>query len=140
MKCSTVHKLLNEYVENSLDDSVSRSLSEHIGKCRQCAAEENLLRSLTAALHSLPQRTAPLNFTDGVMESLSQAGEIEEEIGLLSSVVSATGLLPTWFGIRMMTRSVQAAKYIPRPTVRLRTGKARSRSLTKLPLALGFRW
>jgi hypothetical protein len=55
-------------------------------------------------------------------------------------VVSATGLLPTWFGIRMMTRSVQAAKYIPRPTMRLRTGKARSRSLTKLPLALGFRW
>jgi hypothetical protein len=31
-------------------------------------------------------------------------------------------------------------RYIPRPTVRLRIGKDRSRSLTKLPLALGFRW
>ena len=140
MKCSTVHELLNDYVENSLDDSVSRSLSEHIRKCRQCAAEENLLRSLTATLRSLPQRSAPLNFTDGVMENLLQADEPAEEVGLLSSVVSGTGLLPTWFGIRMMTRSVQAAKYIPRPTMRLRTGEARSRSLTKLPLALGFRW
>ncbi len=140
MKCSTVHELLNEHVENNLDDSVSRSLSEHIGKCGQCAAEEHLLRSLTATLHSLPQRSAPLNFTDGVMESLLQADEPEEEIGLLSSVVAATGLLPMWFAIRMMGRSVQAAKYIPRPTVRLKTGEARSRSLTKLPLALGFRW
>ena len=140
MKCSTVHKLLNEYVENSLDDSISRSLSEHIRKCKQCAAEEHLLRSLTATLRSLPQRPASLNFTDGIMESLLQAGEPEEEVGLLSSVVSATGLLPTWFGMRMMARSVEAAKYIPRPTVRLRKGEARSRSLTKLPLALGFRW
>ncbi len=140
MKCSTVHKLLNEYVENNLDDSVSRSLSEHIEKCGQCAAEEHLLRSLTSTLRSLPQRSAPLNFTDGVMETLLQADEPEEEVGLLSSVISATGLLPTLFGIRMMTRSVQAAKYIPRPTVRLRMGETRSRSLTKLPLALGFRW
>ena len=155
MNCATVRQLLNEYVENNLTHSASQLLSEHLQQCRQCAAEEDLLRTLAATLRSLPQMRAPLDFTEDVMEKLSQLGGIsateppvehdvslssQEKAGLLSTLVSASGLRPTWIGVRMMARSVTFTKYVPRPTVKLRIGNARSQSLTKLPLALGFRW
>ncbi len=145
MNCSNVRELLAEYVEDNLTDSVSRSLSEHLQECRSCAVEERLLRSLSEALHSLPQKLAPMSFTDEVMKSLLEAETVSEaepaaKTGILSSVISATGLRPTWFGVKMAVRSTKVIRYVPQPTVKLRTGKARSRSLTKLPLALGFRW
>ncbi len=145
MDCSSAHKLLAEYVEDNLTHSVSRSLSEHLQECRSCTVEERLLRSLSEALHSLPQKSAPMSFTDEVMKSLLETEIVSEEepaakAGILSSVISATGLRPAWFGVKMAARSTKVVRYVPQPTVKLRTGKARSRSLTKLPLALGFRW
>jgi len=143
--CSIAHKLLVEYIEDNLTDSVSRTLSEHLQECKPCAVEERLLRSLSEALHSLPQKSAPMSFTDEVMKSLLEAETVSEEgaaakAGILASTISATGLRPAWFGVKMAGRSARVVRYVPRPTVRLRTGKTRSRSLIKLPLALGFRW
>ena len=145
MNCSNVCELLAEYIEGDLTDSVSRSLSEHLQECKSCAVEERLARSLSETLHSLPQKSAPMSFTDEVMKSLLEAEPVSEKepvarAGILSSVISATGLRPAWFGVRMAARSTKVVKYVPRPTVKLRTGGTRSRSLTKLPLALGFRW
>lgn len=143
--CTTVRQLLNEYIEDNLTDSVSESLSRHLQECKRCEAEEHLVRTLTATLHSLPRRPVPPGFTDEVMGRLTHLGEMPttesaEDAGILSTLASASGLQPTWVGVRMISRSVRFAKYIPRPTVRLRIGDDRSQSLTKLPLALGFRW
>lgn len=145
MDCSTVYNLLNEYVENRLSDSVSQTMSEHLQGCKKCAAEERLLRALATTLHSLPQRSAPAGFTDDIMESLRQideafADEQVEDAGLLSSIASASGLRSMWIGAKMMTQSANVVRYVPRPTMRLRIGDKRTRSLTKLPLAFGFRW
>jgi hypothetical protein len=155
VNCATVHELLNEYVEGNLTSSVSQLLSEHLQKCRQCAAEECLLRKLAATLHSLPPKPAPPHFTEEVMEKVSHSGDVsviepllerdagllsEGEVGLLSRVVSKSGLQSIWTGMRIVSYSVNFARYVPRPTVRLRTSEDRSRSLTKLPLALGLRW
>ncbi len=141
MDCITVCKLLNEYIEDNLTDSVSQALSEHLQKCEQCAAEERLLRGLAAALRSLPQRSAPPDFTMEIMAALAQSDDVSAEAsGVLSTLVSRSGLGPAWIGMKMVARSVKFAEYMPRPTVRLRIGDSRSRSLTKLPLALGFRW
>ena len=145
MNCTTAHQLLNEYIQNNLTDSVSESVSRHLQECKQCAAEEHLLRTLTATLHSLPRRPVPPGFTDGVMERLPYPGDMPkaestEDTGILSTLASVSGLQPAWVGVRMMSRSMRFARYIPRPTVRLRIGDDRYQSLTKLPLALSFRW
>ena len=155
MKCTTVRGLLHEYVENNLSDSVSKSLSAHLQECEQCAAEEDLLRTLIVTLRSLPPKSAPLDFTEGVMEKLSQcvdlpatASRVEhstklfslERIKGLSELISISGIQPTWFGVKMMIRSARFVKYMPGPILETRTGEERSKSLTKLPLALGLRW
>jgi len=145
VNCSNVCELLAEYIEGDLTDSVSRSLSEHLQECRSCAVEESLARSLSEMLHSLPQKSASMSFTDEVMKSLLEAETVPAEepaarSGILSSVISATGLRPAWFGVKMASRSAKVVRYMPKPKVRLRIGETRSRSLTKLPLALGFRW
>jgi len=79
------------------------------------------------------------------MEELSKLDDVPatistEKARLLSRLASKSGLQPAWIGMRMTARSVGFIKYVPRPTVRLRIGEDRSRSLTKFPLALGFRW
>ena len=145
MNCTTVRQLLSEYIENNLTDSAFESVSRHLQECKRCAAEEHLLRTLAATLHSLPRMPASLGFTGEVMERLPHLGDMPaagstEEAGLLSTLASASGLQPMWIGVRMMTRSMRFARYMPRPTVRLRVGDDRSQSLTKLPLAVGFRW
>jgi len=145
LNCSAVCDLLAEYIEGNLTNNVSQTLSEHLQGCKACATEESLLRSLSETLHSLPQKSAPVHFTEGVMKSLLEAETVSEEEALartsiLSSVISATGLWPTWFGMKMAARSAKVVTYVPRPTAKLRIGEARSRSLTKLPLALGLRW
>ena len=145
MNCENVRKLLNEYIENNLTDAVSQSLSEHLQECERCAMEEGILRTLLTTLRSLPQKLAPADFTDHVMEELSKLDDVPatvstEKAGLISRLASKSGLQPAWIGMRMTARSVGFIKYVPRPTVRLRIGEDRNRSLTKLPLALGFRW
>ena len=145
MNCAEVRQLLNEYVEKSLNDNDSRSLLEHLQECRQCAMEERVLHTLVMTLRSLPQKSAPAYFTDQVMEKLSQPDDMPatidtEEAGFLSRLASVSGLKSMWIGAKMTSRSVGFVKYMPRPTVKLRVGDNRAQSLTKLPLALGFRW
>ena len=145
MNCAEARQLLNEYVENSLTDSISQSLLEHLQECEQCAMEEGLLHTLVMTLRLLPQRSTPEGFTDQVMEKLSQPEDVlaiisSTRAGLLSRLASTSGLKPAWIGAKMTARSVGFVKYVPRPTVRLRVGDDRTRSLTKLPLVFGFRW
>lgn len=141
MDCSIVRESLNEYVEGDLPDDVYQAVSEHLKKCIQCAIEESILRSLIKVLESLPQKSPSMDFTDKVMAGISNLGdETVEKAGLLSSIMSSSGLKSAWIGLKMMARSAKIVKYIPGPTVKLRTGEARTSSLTKLPMALGFRW
>jgi len=145
LNCAEARQLLNEYVENTLTDSISQSLLEHLQECKQCAMEEGLLHTLVMTLRSLPRKSAPAGFTDQVMEKLSQPDDIPaiittKKAGLLSRLASTSGLKPAGIGTKMAARSVGFVKYVPRPTVRLRVGDDRTRSVTKLPLAFGFRW
>jgi hypothetical protein len=156
VKCEKVIQLLDEYVEGNLADTVAQQLSEHIEKCGKCSAEEVFLRSMMEILCSLPDRSASQDFADAVMDKLSwlesnsasdeskiyitDPGSLQED-GLLSELISRSGVKPVWIGIKMMIRPVKYTKYMmPRPTVKIRTGDARVKSLTKLPVALGFRW
>lgn len=150
MNCITVRKLLNEYVENNLTNDVMSAMSLHILECKECATEEKLLRLLVSALHSMPRRSASQSFTEVVMASLPELDENlseeslskadSDERSVLSVIAYRSGAKPTWDLVRGFTRSMGFVKYVPRPTIKLRIGEERTRSLTKMPFAFGFRW
>lgn len=150
MNCVTIRKLLNEYVEDNLTGDVRNIISRHILECKECSAEEKTLRLLVSALHSMPRRSVPQNFTHIVMSNLPETDEyssektlsknISDEQGILSLIAYRSGAKPAWDAVKVFTHSIGFVKYMPRPTVKIRIGKERTRSLTKVPFAFGFRW
>ncbi|MBD3184661.1 hypothetical protein GF312_20440 [Candidatus Poribacteria bacterium] len=149
MDCRKVLSLMDEYLENKLPEEVSQEINLHTKECVNCMAEININRVLVSALSTLPDKKAPVRFADAVMNQVlteyeeSENNEDSESImDRLTAfwVLTAQSVKPSLTGVKMMTRSFSFTKYIPRPTFRIRWGDDRQESLTKLPLAVGFRW
>lgn len=74
MNCSKIKKLLNLYIDDSLDSESTRQIEQHLKSCPACRQEYESLRNLVNTLNSFataPQ-TVPADFTTNLMAKISQ--------------------------------------------------------------------
>jgi len=82
MNCKKIKKLLNPYIDKTLDADVSKQIDEHLKSCPSCSKEYLSLKEVIASLNSLSTQPASADFAQSIMTKISQ-----EEIQIQSSWV-----------------------------------------------------
>jgi|GEM_PF-1095741 len=80
MNCQKIKKLLNSYIDKTLDVNMAKQIDEHIKSCAACREEHMKLKEIVSALNSIPIKPAPADFTQSLMVKISQ-----EEIQIQTS-------------------------------------------------------
>jgi len=82
MNCQKIKKLLNSYIDKTLDADISIQIDEHLKSCPTCNKEYQSIKKLITSLDSLSIQPAPVpaDFTQNLMAKISQ-----EEIQIQSS-------------------------------------------------------
>lgn len=77
MRCRTVRKFLNRYVDHELSDvKTSSSLKEHLEACFRCKTELDALLLLKGALAGKERAQAPQDFLEGLKKRLMPEPQI----------------------------------------------------------------
>jgi len=80
MNCQKIKKLLNPYIDKTLDADMSKQVDEHLKSCSACNKEYQSLKEIITSLNSLSTQPAPADFTKNIMAKISR-----EEIQIQSS-------------------------------------------------------
>jgi hypothetical protein len=80
MNCHKIKKLINPYIERTLEAETTRQLEEHLKSCSTCQEEYLKLKRVVSALNSISPQIAPVELTKNIMAKISQ-----EEIQIQSS-------------------------------------------------------
>ncbi|TFG90782.1 MAG: hypothetical protein E4G71_04775 [Candidatus Atribacteria bacterium] len=72
MNCNKIIKLLNPYIDQTLDAESTQTVEEHLKSCPTCQDEYLRLKEMVASLNFLPQVSAPQNLTQIIMAKISQ--------------------------------------------------------------------
>jgi hypothetical protein len=80
MNCKEIKKLLNPYIDKTIDADMSKQIDEHLKSCSTCNKEYQSLKEVIASLNSLSTQPAPADFTQNLMAKISQ-----EEIQIQTS-------------------------------------------------------
>jgi len=82
MNCQKIKKLLNPYIDKTLDTATAQQVDEHLKTCSVCREEHLKLKQVASVLNSISiQPTlAPADFTKNIMAKISR-----EEIQIQSS-------------------------------------------------------
>ncbi|MGB2783832.1 MAG: zf-HC2 domain-containing protein [Atribacterota bacterium] len=80
MNCQKIKKLLNPYIDKTLDVNTAKQINEHLKSCAACREEHLKLKKIISTLNSISTQTAPADFTQNIMAKISQ-----EEIQIQSS-------------------------------------------------------
>jgi len=80
MNCQKIKKLLNPYIDKTLDTDMSKQVDEHLKSCSACNKEYQSLKEIITSLNSLSTQPAPADFTKNIMAKISR-----EEIQIQSS-------------------------------------------------------
>jgi hypothetical protein len=80
MNCQKIIKLLNPYLDKTLDAETVQQVDEHLKSCSACREEHLKLKQVVSALNSLSIQSAPADLTQSIMAKISQ-----EEIQIQSS-------------------------------------------------------
>jgi hypothetical protein len=80
MNCHKIKKLINPYIERTLEAETTRQLEEHLKSCSTCQEEYLKLKKVVSALNSISPQIAPVELTKNIMAKISQ-----EEIQIQSS-------------------------------------------------------
>lgn len=80
MNCQKIKKLLNPYIDKTLDADIAQQVNEHLKSCPICNKEYQSLKEIITSLNSLSPQPAPKDFTQSMMTKISQ-----EEIQIQSS-------------------------------------------------------
>ncbi|MHC2995209.1 MAG: zf-HC2 domain-containing protein [Candidatus Atribacteria bacterium] len=79
MNCKKIKKLLQLYIDNTLTFGEKQIVEKHLEKCSACRAELKSFSSALRVVESLPEVSAPANFTEKLMTNISQIKEKERE-------------------------------------------------------------
>ncbi|GAI33523.1 unnamed protein product, partial [marine sediment metagenome] len=79
MNCKKIKKLLQLYIDNTLTFGEKQLVEKHLEKCSTCRAELKSLSAILRLIKSLPEVSAPANFTEKLMTNISQIEEEERE-------------------------------------------------------------
>jgi len=82
MNCQKIKKLLNPYIDKTLDTATAQQVDEHLKTCSACREEHLKLKKIVSALNSISIQptSAPADFTQNLMAKISR-----EEIQIQSS-------------------------------------------------------
>jgi hypothetical protein len=80
MNCPKNKKLLNFYLDQTLDRDTTKQVEEHLKYCSVCQEEYLKLKKIVSALNSISPQVAPAELTKNIMAKISQ-----EEIQIQSS-------------------------------------------------------
>ena len=80
MNCQKIKKLLNPYIEKTLDADTAKQVNEHLKSCPTCNKEYHSLKEIITFLNSLSPQPAPADFNQSIMTKISQ-----EDIQIQSS-------------------------------------------------------
>ena len=72
MNCQKIKKLLNPYIDKTLDADMSKQVDEHLKSCPACREEYSKLKQAVFYLNSLSPQPAPENLTENIMAKISQ--------------------------------------------------------------------
>jgi len=94
MNCPKNKKLLNFYLDQTLDRDTTKQVEEHLISCSTCQEEYLKLKKVVSALNSISPQAAPVELTKNIMAKISQE-EIQIQsswIGQLKRRISIPGL------------------------------------------------
>ena len=82
MNCQKIIKLLNPYIDKTLDADMTKQVDEHLKSCSACREEHLKLKKIISALNSISIQPAPVpaDFTKKIMAKISR-----DEIQIQSS-------------------------------------------------------
>jgi len=80
MNCKEIKKMLNPYIDKTLDVNMAIQIDEHLKYCAACREEHLKLKKIISALNSISTQPAPADFTQSLMAKISQ-----EEIQIQTS-------------------------------------------------------
>jgi len=74
MNCQKIKKLLNPYIDKTLDADMSKQVDEHLKSCPTCREEHLKLKKIISALNAISIQPAPppTDFTKNIMAKISQ--------------------------------------------------------------------
>jgi hypothetical protein len=74
MNCQKIKKLLNPYIDKTLDADISKQIDEHLKTCSTCREEHLKLKKIISALNSISTQPAsvPEDFTKNIMAQISR--------------------------------------------------------------------
>lgn len=75
MECQKINKLINSYIDQTLDIETAQQVEEHLKICSVCREEYLKLKEVVTSLESLFLKEAPIDLTQNIMAKVS-----EEEI------------------------------------------------------------
>jgi len=80
MDCQKIKKLLNPYIDKTLNADTTQQVNEHLKSCPICNKQYQSLKEIITSLNSLSPQPAPKDFTQNLMAKISR-----EEIQIQSS-------------------------------------------------------
>jgi len=86
MNCQKIKKLLNPYIDTTLDVDMAKQIDEHLKSCPACREEHLKLKKIISALNSISIQPAPTptDFTKNIMAKISR-----KEIQIQSSWIDS---------------------------------------------------
>jgi len=72
MNCQKIKKLLNLYIDKTLDADTAKQVDKHLKSCPTCNKEYQRLKKLVTTLNSFSSKTAPADFTQNIMAKIYQ--------------------------------------------------------------------
>lgn len=72
MNCQKIKKLLNSYIDKTLDADTAQQVEEHLKSCPACREMHLKLKQVVSALNSISPQPAPADFTQNIMAKISQ--------------------------------------------------------------------
>ncbi len=104
MTCSETKSLLSEYLDSSLEISVSHKLKEHLDLCPACRRELELLRGVGQLLRDIPRQPLPDGFL-ARLEARRQASQPRTLTIILAPRTLALALGSLFLGVALYKTS-----------------------------------
>ena len=72
MNCQKIKRLLNPYIDKTLDADMAKQVDKHLKSCPECHEEYLKLKQVVSALNSISPQPVPVDFTQSIMTKISQ--------------------------------------------------------------------
>ena len=72
MNCQEIKRLLNPYIDKTLDSDMKKQVDKHLKSCSECREEYLKLKQVVSALNSISPQPAPEALTQSIMAKISQ--------------------------------------------------------------------